>query len=160
MKLFVIRHGEAEEHTLDRGDDAQRALTPEGVRRFKRVVHGLRELDWSFTRVITSPWVRAASTAELLVRDAEPIVTPLLARPPTAELLAMIGEATGAKQTAVVGHQPWLGELVAWLAFGDMKHGDAIALKKGAVVYLEGTAMPGAMTLRAILPPRVLRTIR
>ena len=159
MQLFVIRHARAEDSSDDQAD-ASRDLTPDGKREFKRVVHGLRTLEERFTRVITSPWARAESTAKLLLRKREPIVTPLLCQSPRAELLAMIGEATGDKQTVVVGHQPWLGELVAWLAFGDMKHGEAIELKKGAVVSLDGTAYPGGMTLRAILPPRVLRAVR
>ena len=62
--------------------------------------------------------------------------------------------------TAVVGHEPWLGELAAWLAFGDTRHGDALIVKKCGVLWLEGTAVPGGMQIRAAIPPRVLRAIR
>jgi phosphohistidine phosphatase len=60
----------------------------------------------------------------------------------------------------VVGHEPWLGELAAWLAFGDTRHGDALIIKKCGVVWLEGTAVPGGMQVRAAIPPRLLRAIR
>src|SRR5262249_44807824 len=107
----------------------------------------------------TSPWARALHTAKLLapVSDEPPIATDLLCQPPRAELLAMIAEKN--ETTAVVGHEPWLGELVAWLAFGDARRGDALEPKKGCVVELEGSVVPGGMKLRGILQPRALRRL-
>lgn len=158
MQLFVIRHAIAEDRRPDL-DDAARELTGEGVAKMKQVVRGLRNQGVEVARVLTSPWERALATAKLLapIADGPPIATDLLCQPPRAELLAMIAE--GGEPTAVVGHQPWLGELVAWLAFGDARHGEALALKKGSVVELEGSVVPGGMSVRAILPPRVLRRL-
>lgn len=106
------------------------------------------------------PWARAARTAELLapVSDAAPVITELLARAPGEQLLALIAE--GDATTAVVGHQPWLGELVALLVFDDLQRGEAIELKKGSVVWLDGTVAPAGMQLRAIVPPKLLRAAR
>lgn len=87
-----------------------------------------------------------------------PVATDLLTRSPRAELLALIAERN--EITAAVGHEPWLGELVAWLAFGDTKHGDALIIKKCGVVWLEGTAVPGGMQIRAAIPPKLLRALR
>lgn len=159
MQLFVIRHAIAEDAEPGQADGS-RALTDDGVKRLKRAVKGMRGLNVGFDRVLTSPWVRARDTAAMLdpICDAEPVVTDLLIQPPRAELLAMIAE-TG-EDTAVVGHEPWLGELVAWLAFGDTRHGDALVLKKAGVIWLEGSAVPGGMHLRAMLPPSVLRAVR
>jgi phosphohistidine phosphatase len=61
---------------------------------------------------------------------------------------------------AVVGHEPWLGELIGWLTAGDPRAGEALVIKKGSVSWLEGSAVPGGMSLRALLPPRVLRALR
>ncbi len=159
MKLYVIRHAIAEEAQAGQADGA-RALTDDGRRRLKRAIKGMRSLNLRFDRIVSSPWLRARETADLLgpVCDAEPLITDLLIQSPRAELLAMIAE-TG-DDTAVVGHEPWLGELVAWLAFGDTRHGDALVLKKAGVVCLEGSAVPGGMQLRALLPPSVLRAAR
>ncbi len=159
MQLFVVRHAIAEVAAPEQ-DDAARELTDDGIRKLKQVVKGMRALDLTFDRVLTSPWTRARHTAELLapLSDDDPIVTDLLAQTPRAELLAMIAELPG--DTAVVGHEPWLGELVAWLAFGDTRHGDALDLKKAGLVWLEGSAVPGGMTIRAIVPPRILRAAR
>jgi len=165
MNLFVVRHAIAEDAKPDQ-DDASRELTPDGARNFRRAVQGLRELRWCFDRIITSPWRRAAHTAELLapVSTGEPIETELLCKSPTTELLAMIGEVTAPEKkrhgTAIVGHEPWLGELVAWLAFGEARRGDGLELKKGGVVWLVGSAAAGGMSIRAIVTPKILRALR
>jgi phosphohistidine phosphatase len=165
MDLFVIRHAIAADAEPDQ-DDAARELTTEGMRKFRRAVQGLRELDWCFDRILTSPWTRAVQTAELLapITDGPTISTELLCDKPRPELFALIAEASGPARkqhaTAVVGHEPWLSELVAWLAFGDPHHSEAIELKKGGVVHLAGTAVPGGMMLRAILTPKILRALR
>jgi phosphohistidine phosphatase len=165
MHLFVVRHAIAEAAEPGQ-EDAARELTSDGVRKFKRSVQGLRELGWTFERVLTSPWTRAIKSAELLapLTDGPTISTELLCDKPRPELFALIAETSGPQEernaTAVVGHEPWLSELCSWLAFGDPHHGEAIEIKKGGVVWLEGHAIPGGMKLRAILPPKVLRELR
>lgn len=160
MLLYVIRHAIAVDPTPD-VPDAERHLTADGAKRMKRAVKGMRALGWRFDRVITSPWRRAWETAELLAPLAEDDAIPsdLLVQTPRAELLAMIAENAGGTTTAVVGHEPWLGELVAWLAFGDTRHGEALRIKKGSVAMLSGTAVPGGMEIRGIVPPAVLRAL-
>ena len=158
MQLFLIRHALAEDAAPGQ-DDASREVTSEGAKKLKKVVRGLRALGIEFDRIVSSPWARAVQTAELLrpLCDRPPITTSLLTQPPRAELLALIGEH--GEDTAIVGHEPWLSELVAWLAFGDTRHGDAFMLKKGGVVWLEGSAVPGGMMVRAVLPPKLLREL-
>ena len=164
MQLLVVRHAIAATHHSNE-DDALRKLTPAGERKFRQVVRGLRTLGWRLDHVFASPWTRAARTAELLrpISGRQAIETDLLAQSPRAELLALIAESTGPQKprraVAVVGHEPWLGELVGWLAFGDGRHGEALELKKGGVVWLDGTAVPGGMSIRAILPPKILRAV-
>jgi phosphohistidine phosphatase len=159
MQLFVIRHAVAEDAEPGR-EDAGRALTGAGKAKLRQAVRGLRALDVRFERILTSPWQRAAQTAELLapIATGAPIATDLLAQPPRPELLALLAERN--ETIAVVGHEPWLGELAAWLAFGDTRYGDALVLKKCGVLWLEGTAVPGGMQLRASVPPKLLRAIR
>ncbi len=158
MHVFVIRHAIAEDAAAGQAD-ADRELTPDGERKLRRVVKGLKRLDIQFERVVASPWKRAWETAALLrpLCESAPIATELLTQTPRAELLTLIGEKN--ETTAVVGHEPWLGELVAWLAFGDTRHGEALSLKKAGIVWLEGGAVPGGMSVRAILPPSILRAV-
>jgi phosphohistidine phosphatase len=161
MELLVIRHAIAVERSPELAD-AERPLTARGRRRFTQVARGLAKLDLGVGLVLTSPWRRARETAELLadlvVDEREPVVTEHLAGPPRAELLSAIASAA-VERLAVVGHEPWLAELVAMLISGEARHGEQMPLKKGGVAVLEGEARPSGMILRALLPPAVTRRV-
>ncbi|BDG20278.1 hypothetical protein TthSNM11_24810 (plasmid) [Thermus thermophilus] len=164
MELFLVRHalalppeGEGEEA------DDRRPLAPKGVRRFRKVVRGLKALGVGFTFLLTSPKRRALETAELLAEllEGESRVTPHLAAPPSEALLR---EIPGEGRVALVGHEPYLSGLLSWLLFGDFLGDSAregaegrFLLKKGGVAWLEGSPRPGGMVLRALLPPKVFR---
>ena len=159
MELLVVRHGAAED-TAASGRDADRALTSEGRERMVAEVRGLLRLDLRVERLLHSPWRRADETAELL----EPLLPrgrarreacEHLAAPPGRELLA----ALRGERLAVVGHEPWLTQLVAMLSTGSQRAGSALELKKGGVAWLEGEPRPGGMGLRALLTPRALRLL-
>lgn len=157
MDLLVIRHAIAEDPAADR-PDAARALTRRGRRRFKAAVAGLGALGVRFDRLLTSPLTRAVQTSELLepLLDGEAQITDALAAPPDAALLGMLA-ALPEPTVALVGHEPWLGELAALLLTGKTGPGGNLAFRKGGVAWLEGQPAPGQMSLKAWLPPRVLR---
>lgn len=150
MLLALVRHALAEAGD----DDFARPLSRRGRRRFREEVERLEALGLRFDRVLHSPALRTLETAELLAPLAGALeVTALLAEAPSPALLeALTGEAV-----ALVGHQPWLGMLAAWLTTGDAAQHQHLELKKGAVVLLEGTPVPRGMRLVALLPPRALR---
>lgn len=152
MQLFLIRHGIAE----DGDDDAARPLSPDGAKRFRQEVRGLRALGVRFDRVLHSPKRRAVETAELLAPlvDGEYEVSALLAQAPSAELLAQLHGGV----VAVVGHEPHLSSLLAWLVVGAPDEG-RFELKKGGVARLAGEPEAGGMTLVALLPPKLLREL-
>jgi len=160
-ELFVFRHATAVPRSADLDDDA-RALTPRGRKRFARCVEALERLEIDLDRIYHSPALRAVETAELLVPllEGETVVTPLLAQPPSGELLhALEGE-----RIAVVGHEPWLSDLVSWLVFGVRiadpdGRSESPGLRKGALAWLSGPIEPGSMVLRAFLPPKTLRRL-
>lgn len=156
MELLVIRHGIAVPGSMVLAD-ADRPLSPQGRERFTRAVMGLQRLGVRCDRLYHSPWLRAVETAELLgpVLDGEAVCSPDLARPPGQGLLDdLMGE-----RVALVGHEPWMGELVAWLITGAQADGSGFAFKRGGVAWLEGRPKPGRMALRAFLPPKVLRAL-
>jgi phosphohistidine phosphatase len=156
MELFVIRHAIAVPGSMLLAD-ADRPLSPKGRMRFSQAVMGLQRLKIRFDRLYHSPWLRAVEPAELLapVLAGKAVDSPALARAPSQELLeTLIGE-----RVALVGHEPWMGELVAWLTTGALSDGSAFAFKRGGVAWLEGPLQPGQMVLQAFLPPKVLRTL-
>jgi phosphohistidine phosphatase len=156
MELFVIRHAIAMPGSMLLAD-AERPLTPQGRERFAQAVLGLKRLKIRFDRLYHSPWRRAAETAELLapVLAGKAVDSPALTRAPSQDLL----ETLAGERVALVGHEPWLGELVAWLTTGAPSNGSAFAFKRGGVAWLEGVLPPGQMVLQAFLTPKVLRTL-
>jgi len=157
VDLWLVRHAPAEEAA---DDDAGRALSERGRRRFERVVLGLDALGVEFDHLWTSPLLRARQTAQLISGHSrsEPRVLELLAAEPDGELLAALAAAAGSS-LALVGHEPWMSQLAAWLVVGSRDAGAGLAFKKGGLAWLAGEPVPGGMRLRAFLPPRVLRAL-
>lgn len=174
MELLLVRHAIAlpleavppaleEDGKDEEGLDDRRPLSPKGVRRFRKVVRGLRALGVGLDLILTSPKRRALETAEMLadLLEGEVRVTPHLAAPPTEALLAEIPKEG---RTALVGHEPHLSALLAWLLLGDFAGASArealgarFPLKKGGVAWLEGEPAPGGVALKALFPPKVFR---
>jgi phosphohistidine phosphatase len=159
VDLYVVRHAIAEPRSVGLRD-ADRELTAEGIARFEREVRGLKRLGIELDAVVHSPWRRAVQTAERL-RPVAPaarwIASDLLVDDPARALLRLLDEA-GAS-VAAVGHEPWMSELVAWLAVGDADLGGSIPMKKGAVAWLRGPVQPGQMALRGLWAPKHLRAV-
>ena len=156
MNLFVVRHAYA--RPAERGEaDEARPLTTKGKQRFSREVRAMRALDLTFDRIYHSPWLRAVQTADLLAKrlEGDSVVTSNLAKAPSPALL----EELEGERVAVVGHQPWLGELAAWLVNGDTLLAENWKLGKGGVFWLSGEPAPSEMELRALMPPRWLRRL-
>ena len=155
MELYLVRHAAAVGR--DQGfADPDRPLTPEGAAAFKKVVAGLKKLGVRLDRIYHSPWLRAVQTAELLtpVLRGESVVHAGLVRTPAPELWA---DWQG-DNVAVVGHRPWLNELLALLVAGNPDLAEHFVIKKGGVVHLRGEAIPEGMDLVALLTPAVLRS--
>jgi phosphohistidine phosphatase len=157
VQLHLVRHAIAADAATDR-PDASRPLTDKGADKFAAEVRGAKRLGWRYDRVYHSPLLRAVQTAELLrplVGGGSLHVLPDLARAPDVELLAHIeGE-----RVALVGHEPYLSALLAWLLTGELEGGERFAFKKGGVAIVEGALKPGAMTLLAMIPPKLLREL-
>lgn len=148
MDLYLIRHAEAQPRGAGVSEEA-RALTPRGEQNFRTASSGLRAMGVRFDRLVFSPWLRAAATANYLAPlvEGESEASLLLARPPSRDILKILaGNSVG-----VVGHQPWLGELMGWMLFNDMYAGARFEFDKGGVAVLQGTRRPGGMLLREFL---------
>jgi phosphohistidine phosphatase len=164
MQLFLLRHAPA--HPVDPAiveasgigaAEAARRLTPRGRRRFRAAVRGLRRLDVRFDRILCSPWARASETADLVAErlDGTRTTTERLVGPPTEDLL----EELRGDRIAVIGHQPWLGELAGWLITDRRELGDRLEWKKGGLLWLEGEPRPGGMRVMGAWSPKVLRRL-
>jgi phosphohistidine phosphatase len=155
--LWVIRHAVAVEREKWDGPDDERPLTPDGAEKMVVHAHALKRLGVKLDRLYTSPWNRAKQTAEILAGlTAKTEITELLARAPGPKLIdALKGDVVG-----VVGHQPWLSELIGWLVVGDRRDAERrFPLRKGGVVELEGPFAAGGAGLVTIIQPGELRRV-
>jgi len=160
--IYVIRHAIAADRGEQWPDDTRRPLTHEGIARMRAVVAGLRAMDVTFDAVLTSPLSRARQTAKLLIADLEPeppiIETPELAPGhPPAEIAKALAAERARTSLALVGHEPDLGELAAWMIGARTP----LAFKKGGVCCIEfaGRVRAGAGVLHWMALPKMLRAL-
>lgn len=133
MDLYIIRHAWAGHYgDPEWPDDALRPLTPEGKRRFARVVQRLAGKEFAPQIIATSPLVRCRQTADIVAQGVPggPQVVALDALEPGSDLEELIawtaGQAGPPERAAWVGHAPDVGHLTAsligqsraWIRFG------------------------------------------
>jgi phosphohistidine phosphatase len=162
MLLLLIRHAHAGERDPDRWpDDRDRPLTDKGRKIQRKMSRALGKLDLVPTMVLASPWVRAAETADILVRElglASPAIPcePLAASPDFSRLADDIGEPGSGAIVALVGHSPWMEELAS-LLLADSPAGLRIDFPKSGVMGIDlAQPAPGAGELRFFLRPKMV----
>lgn len=153
MELILWRHAEA--HIVREGqDDMDRRLTPAGERQARRMSLWLQQRLPDTTRIWVSPAARTRATADALERPYK--LMPELA--PDADPLAWLplsGWPDAPAPVLIVGHQPALGELAAYLVSGARL---PWSVKKGAVWWLSSRRREGVqqVVLRAVQGPDLL----
>lgn len=132
MRLFIVRHGKAEDRAAHHGADRDRRLTPRGVRQAEFLADALAPLMPQGARAAVSPVERARQTGVILC-DSLGLNPDFDDRLSTSfgieEALAVVGEARDAGTRSdtpaalfVVGHNPTLEELGWWLSPNDAQH--------------------------------------
>jgi len=158
VKVYLVRHGEAEEQRPGRRDE-ERELTREGRVQFEGVVAGLAALGIGLDKILTSPLIRARQTAEILAQALPgPKPQEIAALAPGGSFEAVFHVLRHpVSGIALVGHEPALGTLVS-LATTGVASG-AMPLKKGGVACLKfsGEPCPKGAVLSWLLTPKQLR---
>ena len=147
MDLILWRHADAEDMVPDLG----RELTDTGRRQTARVADWLTPRLPPDIRILSSPAVRAAQTAQALGRHYE--VVPALAPGAQVEdVLAAAGWPNASSPAMIVGHQPVLGQVAMWLLCG--QKGD-LTVKKAGVWWFQSHERKGELqvVLRAVAAP-------
>ena len=159
--LYLVRHAIAEERGPDYPDDTKRPLTRRGRERMRRGVAGFRALKPGVELILTSPLVRTVHTAEILsagLDDAPIEALPALAPGHSPRQVAQaLAESSKADVIALVGHEPDLGKLAAWL-IGCRR---PIPFRKGGIARFDVKSLPPAQdgTLIWLATPRLLRSV-
>jgi phosphohistidine phosphatase len=164
MILYLVRHGPAMNRANPSAPpDPERPLTSKGMEKTREVMRGLRNLGVEPDAMITSPFLRAAQTAEIAcevlqfrrekIRRSETLL-------PSANPAALFRELSGirAREVMCFGHGPHV-DLA--LAHG-LGLGEAVTeLKKPGVACLEITRFAPLRTkLLWMATPRMLRKLR
>lgn len=146
MQLSLLRHGQAVDVGSGGGaTDEARTLTPLGVERLTAMLRETAPLFARPDRIVHSPYVRAVQSAQILARVVgfggrlEPAPGLVPGGNPAA-VLADLSSAPRDAALALVGHEPFLGRLLALLLTGNA--GCAIPMRVGmlAVVHIESSA--------------------
>ncbi len=160
FELYLVRHGVAAEPGEDWPDDTLRPLTADGVRRFKESVRGLARLDVELDVIFTSPLIRARETADLLSRGlaAQPAVKVMHALEPGTlpRVVFAALRAISRHRIALVGHEPDLGQLAAFLIGASRP----VLFKKGGVCRIDvpSRALRPRGMLVWLATPKMLRS--
>jgi phosphohistidine phosphatase len=160
--LFLVRHAIAADRSDKWPDDAERPLTHAGAARMRQGVKGLASLDVGIGLVITSPLARAAATADLLVRGLTTtprlVTSSELAPGGSPAAIAKMLAGHRSRAIALVGHEPGLGELAAWLIGAH----HPLPFKKGGICRIDVADWPPAArqgTLIWFTTPKMLRAL-
>jgi len=142
MNLYLLRHGiAAEPGVAGYEPDSERPLTAKGENRLRDAARAIKVLGLSFDLILSSPFLRAKQTAGIIAKslklrkklafseDLTPAGNPRL-------LIQQLNQfRPEPKNILLVGHEPYLGKLVALLAAGNTSL--EIDFKKGGLCKLE-----------------------
>ncbi len=168
MELYFLRHAIA----VPRGsgaDDSQRPLTADGRIKMLEIAQGMKSLELSFETLLSSPYVRARQTAEIVakvfnIKKTKIIYTRTLVPgdPSFADLVQTINaRARKSSKLLLVGHEPHLSQFISFLLASRQQI--AIELKKGGLCFLTAPRISGSgggATLHWLLTPSQLRRTR
>jgi phosphohistidine phosphatase len=136
MKICILRHAEAEPRGPGAAE-AARKLTAEGKHELRAVLRLARDAGVEPDVILASPWTRALETA-LAARDAlgtQQVVETKSLLPDVlpAHIWGEIRSLRPLKEIMVVGHEPHLSRLAAFLLEAPV----AIDMKKAAMIRID-----------------------
>src|SRR5262245_58672519 len=137
-EIYILRHGIA----VERGaggytNDSERPLTAEGRKKMQRIAKTLCNLDLSFDLILSSPYVRARQTAEIVAQilkgeERLKLSDHVAADGDAEDLIAEVRKAHHSPASVLlVGHEPYLSELISVLLTGQPDL--VLTLKKGCL---------------------------
>jgi phosphohistidine phosphatase len=146
MNLYLLRHGIAVDPSVAGfAKDAERPLTPKGKRRLRQIAGAMGVLKISFDVILSSPYVRAKQTAEIVAKSLKRLKQLKISDELTPGgnpklLIQQLNELRPRpKNILLVGHEPYLSKLIALLTTGNTNM--EIDLKKGSLCKLEAETL-------------------
>lgn len=150
MDLILWRHAEAEDGFPDQG----RKLTGKGEKHAAKMAGWLKANLPESTRIFSSPSTRTQQTAAML-SPGYSIVKELGPGTSVAALLGAAGWPDAKGAVVVVGHQPTLGQIAAYLLANAQESWN---VKKGSVWWFSNRTRrdEAQIVLKAVISPEFL----
>jgi phosphohistidine phosphatase len=168
MDVYFLRHGEAGKRVPMAAKDLERALTAAGKEEVEEVGEAMRELDFTFDIVASSPLRRAKDTASIVNRALKrkeaveewPELSPEGSR---ADFYRRMSKLKPGSAVLCVGHEPYLTTAIGEIAGrgGGGSGGIKIVLKKGGLAKMTVMGFSPRITgeLRWLLTPKQIRNM-
>ena len=139
FEIYVLRHGIAvDPGTPGYADDSKRPLTKEGQKKMRRIARAMRSMELEFGLILSSPFLRAKETAEIVQKayggEKIPLRFSSKLEPctPYPKLIRELSPVLRKKKSVLlVGHEPFLSGLISGLISGSSEC--RIELKKGGL---------------------------
>ena len=162
MKIYLIRHSNAvDPGTPGYENDSTRPLTEEGRDKMKMIVSALQSLGVKPDLIVSSPYVRARETAEIVAKVLKykkdlAFCEELVPMGGADEVIGEINEKYHVDELILVGHEPSMSILIGTLTAGTPDL--ALTLKKGGVCCLSADDLRTSRTatLEWLLTPKLL----
>jgi phosphohistidine phosphatase len=163
MNLFILRHGLAvEPGSAGFTKDSDRPLTPKGERKLWKIAGAMEELELKFHCVLSSPYVRAHQTAEIIaeglgVSKKVELCEHLTPAGSVRKLIDLLNHREPEPtDVLLVGHEPYLSSLISLLVSGDPHC--QVLMKKGGLCKLSTDELEHGRcaTLEWLLTPKQL----
>ena len=146
MNLYILRHGLAFERDSRRFPrDSERPLTAKGERKLRKISQAIEVLELSFDLILSSPYVRARQTAEIVAKrlggglkvELSDALAP--AGSPRKLINLLNGLNPAPRNVLLTGHEPYLSSLISLLVSGEA--GLEVVMKKGGLCHLKAEAL-------------------
>ncbi|UPG94286.1 SixA phosphatase family protein [Luteibacter aegosomatissinici] len=151
-ELILLRHAEAAPG-VDGKDDRERKLTEHGKREAQAAGQWLAEHHVKYDRVLCSPAQRTKETAALALGQVEPVFAEEIYDATPGDLYELLDEQGDAERVVLVGHNPGIEQLVAFLVEGRSE--DYRGMPPGGMARLSfaGGLQPGSAKLETFWSP-------
>ena len=152
-ELILLRHAEATPHGKDGKDDRERTLTPHGRAEAQAAGKWLETEGVTYDRILCSPSVRTRETAALALGKIEPDFDEAIYDATVGDLYELLDRNWDAGNVVLVGHNPGIEQLVAFLVEGRSE--DYRGMPPGGIarISFEGPLDPGTGKLLEFWSP-------
>ncbi|KJV28426.1 SixA phosphatase family protein [Luteibacter yeojuensis] len=152
-ELILLRHAEADASGKEGKDDRERKLTEHGRSEARAAGQWLAEHKVGYDRVLCSPSERTRETAALALGQVEPVYEDAIYDATVGDLYDLLDKQGDAERVVLVGHNPGIEQLVAFLVEGRSEDYRGMPPAGMARLSFAGSLQPGSAKLETFWSP-------